>query len=97
MKDACIEDDSRKFIVQIDENDKDIEKKLMFVNINDIRDISYVNYRQICAFDELGRHIIKKEYYDEPIVQIEFNNSSYIDMSYDKFKKYLGKYVKFFE
>ena len=40
MKDACIEDDNRKFIVQIDENDKDREKKLMFINIHDIRDIS---------------------------------------------------------
>lgn len=96
MKDACIENDSRKFIVQIDENDKDIEKKLMFININDIRDISYINFKQIFTFNKLGQQVIEKEYCDEPIVQIAFNDGSYINMSYDKFKKYLGKYVNFF-
>lgn len=97
MKDACVEDDSRKFIVQISENDKDIEKKLMFININNIQDISYINFNQIFTFNNLGQPVIEKKYYDEPFVQIEFTNGTYIKISYDKFKKYLGKYVKFFE
>lgn len=97
MKDACIEDDNRKFIVQIDENDKDREKKLMFINIHDIRDISYINFKQTFTFNSLGQQVIQKEYCDEPTVEIQFISGGYIHMSYDKFKKYLGEYVKFFE
>lgn len=97
MKDACVEDDSRKFIVQIDENDKDREKKLMFINVHNIRDISYINFKQTFTFNNLGQQVIQKEYLDEPIVEIQFNSGGYIHISYEKFKKYLGKYVNFFE